>query len=44
MADRTTKIAPASYNLAIAAATVISASSYETSLPPAFLRDRRGVE
>lgn len=38
MADRTPRIAPSIYNLAIAAITVITASSAEPSLPVAFVR------
>lgn len=39
MAIRTPRFAPALYNLAIASSTAITASSYQTALPPAFLRD-----
>lgn len=39
MSDRTPRIAPAAYNLALAAATIIAASSYETGLPPSFVLD-----
>jgi hypothetical protein len=39
MADRTPRIAPAASNLAIASTTVITASSQETALPVAFVRD-----
>lgn len=38
MADRTPRIAPTLYNLAIALATIITGSSYEASLPLNFLR------
>jgi hypothetical protein len=39
MADRTPRLAAAAANLAIASTTAITASSQETSLPVAFLRD-----
>lgn len=39
MADRTPRIAAAAHNLVLASATIIGASSYETSLPPAYVVD-----
>jgi hypothetical protein len=39
MADRTPRIAATAANLAVASATIITASSYDTSFPVAWLRD-----
>src|SRR4051812_1376714 len=39
MATRTPRIMPTLYNLGLASATIVTASSQETSLPVAFLRD-----